>query len=327
MLKKRWRRFALALVALVVLVAGILLIASALRDHKEPGGSGEVKGIMYRITDGDTTLYLLGSIHVGNEEMHPFGTDIQSAMEESDIFIFECDAKTSEAVSIINHMMVYQDGTVLADVISEPLYAKLNTVWKQKNFRPLSLDGLKPWAVTNMLSQEAVVAEFGVQSLETAQKYGVDESVRAFADNNKKALRYVETMQEQLAMMDGFSPALQEYLLNEALDLIAEPSMATGMNAELALWPVWWKAGNATAFAESFARSYEHMQDAALLEEYYTALIGRRNSHMAAELDRILKENPGSTCFATIGLLHVVLPDGSIPEHLQSLGYDVTFLE
>ena len=48
-------------------------------------------GLLYRVTGGKSELYLLGSIHVGSEEMYPMGQHILDALEAADVLAFECD--------------------------------------------------------------------------------------------------------------------------------------------------------------------------------------------------------------------------------------------
>ena len=39
-------------------------------------------GILYRVTGGKSELYLLGSIHVGSEDMYPMGQSILDALAD-----------------------------------------------------------------------------------------------------------------------------------------------------------------------------------------------------------------------------------------------------
>lgn len=311
------RRLWTALVGL-----GILVMPAALAEvsatHQD-----EVQGLLYRVEGNGGRLYVLGSIHIGSGVMYPFGTQLVQAMEEADVLVFECDTTSKDAVAAAREMMYYQDDTLLQDVLPTALYDKLSKVCKEKGYAMKTFRRMKPWAVMNSLSLETTAAEMGMDSLREATAYGVEAHLRAYGEETGKAVAYVETTREQLAMMDGFSMPLQLYLLEEAVDIILNPAMAVGLDSDMNRWPLWWRQGNAQAFADSFWAGYAAAANNALLDEYYDALIYRRNATIAQRLDEWLQAEAGHTYFVTLGLLHVVLPEDSVVAHLQQRGYQV----
>ena len=64
---------------LLALTAVLALSAGGCAPRRE----GSV-GILYRVTGGKNSLVLLGSIHVGSEEMYPMGSHILDALEEGE---------------------------------------------------------------------------------------------------------------------------------------------------------------------------------------------------------------------------------------------------
>ncbi|PIB52543.1 TraB/GumN family protein, partial [Pseudomonas sp. 2995-1] len=49
------------------------------------------EGVFYKVEEGSTTVYLLGSIHVGMEELYPLHESIETAFLESDHLAVEID--------------------------------------------------------------------------------------------------------------------------------------------------------------------------------------------------------------------------------------------
>ena len=67
---------------MTALALALLLVLGAGGCTPQKKGSA---GILYRVTGGKSDLYLLGSIHVGSEDMYPLGQHILDAMEAADV--------------------------------------------------------------------------------------------------------------------------------------------------------------------------------------------------------------------------------------------------
>ena len=182
-------------------------------------------------------------------------------------------------------------------------------------------ENLTPWAAINTLAVYATSAEIGATGAEQALALGVEKQVMAYATQQQKRVGYLETLDEQLTVMEGFSPALVAYLLAQECDVIEKPETARGMDASIASWPAWWQSGDADAFAKQYLDSYLEPGHEDVCMEYHRALVSERNARMAARLDVLLRES--GSYFVTVGLLHLVLPEDSIVAQLTAMGYTV----
>lgn len=286
----------------------------------------QAQGILYRVRHEGVTVYLLGSIHIGNREMYPFGETLLAAMEASNTFVFECDTTSGDALAATRKAKYFQDGTKLTDVLPADLYEKLEAVSSLRGYSVSEFVKMKPWAVMSTLSMDATAAQMGMDSLVDAASLGVEVYVRGYASKNKKEIGHLETTEEQLGVMDGFSMPLQEYLLESTLNAILEPATAKGMDASMGEWPGWWKAGNAAAFAQSFHQGEEQETRPDLAAEYCESLIYKRNVNMADRTEALLLGGGEDTYFVTVGLLHLVLPEHSVVKCLEDKGYTVEWL-
>ena len=138
-----------------------------------------------------------------------------------------------------------------------------------------------------------------------------------------KEVHYLETVQEQLGLMENFSAALQEYLLESACKAVLEPESASGTEQDMEYWPSWWREGNAQVFADSYVISLSKETSPELAQEYHQALMTVRNERMAERLKAMLESNEPHSYFVTVGLMHLVLPQDSIVKLLQNMGYTV----
>ena len=291
---------------MLALCVGGLSAASLLRQ--------ESLGILYHVSGGESDWYILGSIHVGGDGMYPLGSAVRRAIEKADVLLFECDTESEEAQAETAALMAYPEGGDLFDHISENCQAEVKRAAEKAGYSLDKLRGLKPWAVTSMLSLKAASQAMG------GGQPGVETMVRRAGKQKQTA--YLETNAEQLSTLEGFSPELQEYLLKSACRETLGDS-PSGQQVEQ--WPRWWAEGDAQAFAQAYEQERRDETEAELAGEYHEALITRRNKRMAQRLAEWLRGDQNGV--ATIGLMHLVLPGDSVLSELEAMGYTVQKIE
>lgn len=308
------RQMMVRIVSVLSVMLSILVLTAVLLPSEES------TGIFYRVSGGRQDMYLLGSIHIGSKEMYPFGDAVRNALKEAEMLVFECDTQSTEAADMTAQMMHY-DGQTLAEHVSADCMTDVKNVAQKLGYDVKAFETLKPWAVTSLLSMDTLSAEMGTKDVHEAASLGVETMVRKQIGN--KPVFYLETVQEQLSMLDSFSPELQEYLLASACEAILSPE--TAVDEELAMWPEWWKDGNAQAFATSYLAGLEKEEKPDLAHEYHAALITGRNRSMVQKLQTLLEGE--NSCFVIVGLMHLVLPGDSILTELEAMGYQVEKIE
>lgn len=295
-----------------VLCAFVFGIATQMHWLKPPS-----KGIFYRIDGGKNELYVLGSIHVGGKEMYPLSDKVKKAIENADALIFECDTESETAIQNTQNLMFYQEDDCLSANVSLECFDLLTNVAQKLGYDMAALDKMKPWAVVSMLSMETLAAEMGGRDLSEVMEFGVENVVRKIGSGKHRT--FLETAEAQLKTMDLFSPELQEYLLESACEVIHKQQV----DDDLKHWAKWWAEGNAEAFAQSYQKGLEEEKKPDLAKEYHDALVTRRNKSMAETLRQLLETGENQVYFATIGLMHLVLPEDSVLAHLHEMGYTV----
>ena len=304
-------------------LTGLMLIVVAAMTVLLLWPAKESTGVFYRISGGKNELYILGSIHIGSREMYPVSRSVSRAIREADAMVFECDTQSAQAAAQTAALMNYAPDDSLEKHIGAETLKKLQQVSEKLDYDFEMLKRYKPWAITSMLSMETLAVQMGTKDVKKASELGVDTQVRRMAQGKEKV--YLETVQEQLGRMDAFSPALQEYLLDDACRMILQPEQAA--DEDLRSWPEWWTAGNAEAFAQSYLRSLKAEEKPELAKEYHDSLVSQRNLSMADTLCELLESDRFMNCFATIGLMHLVLEEDSVLTHLQNRGYIVEKIE
>lgn len=284
------------------------------------GACAQSSGLFYLVQGGKSTLTILGSIHVGSAEMYPLAPAILNTLQDADYVVFECDTESGEALSQTMQRMAYGLNDGLKKHVSPEVYAMVEQVAEKTGYPMSVLSALKPWAIVSMLTMETTAAAMGVEDLTEAASYGVEEQISLLAEDKPRL--WLEETSQQLDALDGMSDALQSYLLETACQSILDPSSISGMDADTAKWPEWWAQGNGQAFAESYQKGLEQEAEPELAQEYHQRLVTQRNQHMAQRLQELLEGD--ESCFAVIGLMHLVLPDDSVLSLLEQMGYTVT---
>lgn len=298
-----------------LLMAGVLAAAVAAQQL----ASGSSQGIFYRISGGKNEMFLLGSIHAGSREMYPMSLAIRNAIQNADTMVYECDTASPEAQQTTAQMMKSEQP--LSERIAPECYNKLEQAAVKLGYSMASFEQLEPWAVTSTLTLAAAAQEMESGSGKAASALGVENMVRRQA--NGKRVQYLETVQEQLGLMESFSADLQEYLLDSACQAVLEPENVSGSDADVERWPGWWKEGNAQAFADSYLLGLTKETDPELAREYHHALMTVRNRSMARLLQAMLENDEPHSYFVTVGLMHLVLPGDSVIAELEAMGYQI----
>ncbi|MCH7322564.1 TraB/GumN family protein [Solibacillus sp. MA9] len=274
------------------------------------------KGVAWVVADEDTTVYLLGSIHLGVPDMYPMHKKLTNAFNESQGLFVEANIVDPEGMEYYMEKAIYEEGKSIKDDISEEAYAKLQEVAELLEMPIEELETMKPWLITNNFSTLAMDGAFGL-SVEEMAMHGIDMQFLLKAYLQQKPIYELEGVNAQVDMFDGLSKEAQEESLVGVLDSILEPVEQTDEDiALLSEWFMNWKVGDVDKFAKSLT---EVEGDES---EYNKMLFGKRDENMANSIVEVLKNEPGKF-FVVVGAGHFLV-DKNIRYHLEQAGYSVT---
>ncbi|MDG0876139.1 TraB/GumN family protein [Paenibacillus thiaminolyticus] len=298
------------------------VMASRLVQFGYDAAGGGAKGLLWKATKGQNTLYLLGSIHLGIPDMYPMQKPIRDAFAQSDTLWVEVNLLDREAsMQYFTRLMTYQDGTQLKEHVSERTYEKLQKVLEQLNMAQDTFDPFKPWAITTNLSMANMTGE----SADMAQgaALGVDMYFTNSALLTGKPIHELEGLKFQADLFNNVPPAVQEKELNEVLDQILAPAADKPDDAskQLRQWQLLWTKADLEKFSESFTGSVEMVKS-----DSAQRLFGERDKNMAKKLMELLDKEGASTHFVVVGAGHFVIKD-MIIDQLKANGYEVEFVK
>jgi uncharacterized protein YbaP (TraB family) len=303
-----WGRFASSIAALAALAGLGCATAPFEAGCSTQAGTRTSAPLMWRAQQraGGGVLYLLGSIHFETESAAQFPSVIEAAYAGSDELVVELDlsdATGSEVGASPTKRGLLEAPTQLADVLSPPTLELLERYLDEREL-PFSLvEGMKPWYLTNFL----VVME--LQDAGYDAEYGVD---RQFIDRSSGTpIVALETVDEQLDLLDHLPLRIQEIMLRDALKRNPHFDRATDQLIEA------WRRGDERTLHELV---FGPIAEDADFELFYDSIFFRRNEVMARRLAEFARD--GKTRFAVVGAGHMLGPRG-IPSLLCDRGFEV----
>lgn len=291
------------------------------------GADAGSQGLLWKVTNGKNTLYLLGTVHVDRSNVYPFHKSLRAALASAQTVIFELDFNDQEGLAEFAAMQTYSDGTTLKDHISPELYASTVQVFADLGMSEEAVAAYKPWALANSLMGLSTQDE-----TTTGAPMAIDLYLNSAAVNAGKQIDAVETYAFQGGIFDTLSPEYQEAylagyvnlaLIDDTLEMTEEQKKELQeameyQEKQMDAMMETWKAGDAAAFEESFDK-------AAVLEstdELNSRLFTDRDPNMIEYAAKLLEREGENTFFLAVGAGHMVDP-GGIVGGLRALGYTV----
>lgn len=268
----------------------------------------------FRVDGGSgATLFLLGTIHIGPTAGWQLPPPVEAALAKADRVVLEVDLRlaTEEAVgTLVAEIALLGPGRQVTDVIA-PETAKLLEAEDARLTRlgvpPGMRAMMKPWFMATVLG-ESIYGELGLSS-QSAVEYQV------LAALGERPLIGLETFEQQLRMLDGLEPALQDLMLRETLMQLDEARDLAGQLVSA------WQRGDEVRLA---ALAREGIDELPELDRFYDVVLGDRNRRWVQQLRPLLegREHAGEDVLVAVGALHLVGED-SLVELLRAAGYRV----
>ena len=256
----------------------------------------------YVATRGTTTLYVLGTLHVGDPADYPpaqpFRAPILAALAASPTLALEL----SPDELLISQDDVSKYGVCRRDclpgLLPEPLWHKLAM---RLRGNPAALDAIKkmrPWLAS------LVVETYDSLSAGLQTEYGTEAQLQNVYLRTRGKIVGLETLPQQMHAFTGLSLAQQREML--AQDLVQTPTQnVDDVRALHRLWQV----GDADAIAAWQAAKSENLaRDKRVSDSIDNKIVYERNRRFVTRLLQIAA--PNKPVFVAIGALHLGGPKG-----------------
>ncbi len=275
--------------------------------------------LMWRVTDAEGhTLYLFGTIHVGDERSDAVLERVSPVLEGCDALAVEADMvayeNSTQQMMQIMQQYVLTDGSVVSDYIPEELYLRSYALLERAGLSPALFRhyNLAWWT---QLVQTAMIMVYS----DLDPEKGMDRMLELRAAKKNVPVIEVESVEFQNALLNSFSREL--YLMLIESELENTETCKEDINKLYTLW----LSGDRDAFWKMLTEddteeaSYTEEQ-LALYEDYEYRLTDERNIGMRDKAVEYL--NSGKTVFFAVGSLHMANETGLV-RLLAEAGYTV----
>lgn len=282
------------------------------------------EGFLWKATNGDTTIYMLGSIHIADPSIYPMDKGLLKAYESSQELLVEANLFDQQGgMAYMRENSVYTDQTTLKDVVSKETYEKVQKAFAKFQMTEAQYGKLKPWVASSTLSVLEMSSSSSAADAGSAANLGIDMYYMTKAILEQKPIVELEGLKFQTDMFNNLSMKTQEEQLVAAADaVLGGGKQPVGESAAiLNTWLDQWKEGDVA----NFQKSYE-LASVDANEEFSKMLFGERDKNMAQKLSVILDQKENKTYFVVVGSGHLALKD-SVVDRLKEKGYKVELVD
>ncbi|MCS4306883.1 uncharacterized protein YbaP (TraB family) [Rheinheimera pacifica] len=264
---------------------------------------------VWQVTKGEQRLYIAGTVHLLPPEQFPLPQEFSQAYSQADTLVFETDVReleTAKGMQLLMQHAMYSDGRSLSQVLSADTYQQLRQYAKTQGVDLAPLNQFKPDFVLLTLMQVAL------QKAGMAGE-GVDMHFlkQAVADN--KPMLFLETVEQQLAMLLNISAENEDAFVTQNLQQLSE------LEVELTKIIAAWRSGDTDTMAE-LAMAFTDTPEGKL---FYDALLVQRNKNWLPQLEQMLATPEVE--LVLVGALHLA-GEANVLQLLREKGYSITQL-
>jgi hypothetical protein len=272
---------------------------------KEPAAATattqKVKPALWAVKDDDTTIYLLGTVHVLKPGLSWFDGAVRQAFDKSDELVLELvlPEDQAEVAKITIPMAMDTSGKTLPQKLDPEALKAYQAALTSLGVPANAFDALEPWFAGVTLSV------LPLTKLGYDPEQGVEKQLTTAAKAASKPVSGFETLEEQLGFFDKLPEAQQVAFLNSTVKDIDK--LGPTLDKLVVLWGKGDPKNLATLMNESMAAT----------PELTKTLLWDRNARWADQI-KTRMDKPG-TVFVAVGAGHLA-GEHSVQDYLAARG-------
>jgi len=235
---------------------------------------------------GNRSLHLVGSIHMGTQDMHPLPAPLLRRLQKADALIVEADISGTESP-----FSMTGEFPPLAERLPESQYLHVERLCEELGVSMWTLNPLPSWQVALML-QATQAQRLGLRG-----NYGIDYQLLQKAKLQNTPVIELEGPQEQFALL--------QQLPDDGLGLLEDTLTHWHTNARLLQTMIsWWLDTKPVMALDQLPNTFSG--------DLYDVLMNQRNIRWK----QLLLELPPGHYVVAVGALHLY-GEGNLPELLK----------
>ena len=283
----------------------LILFFSTVQIAAQNSNQAPVKSCLWKVVSKDSTVYLLGSVHLLKSDVYPLSQAIEQAFRDSTKLVLEVNLdslNSPDAQQMILSKALLPDGKTLNETLSQATYQALRQKVEALGLDIEALKRMKPW----FLSLSLVVMK--MQQLGYDAQHGVDRHFFDRARKTNKEVLGLETADFQINLLDSLPAKTQEESLLQTLKELDQ------FEREFEQVVHAWAAGHDKQLDNLLLESFKEYPDV------YAKLISERNQSWLPKIENHFQGR--SKTLVVVGAAHLIGRDGVV-ELLRQKGYSV----
>jgi uncharacterized protein len=161
-------------------------------------GPSQDSFLMYKVHDEDSSVFLMGSIHMGQPDFYPLPEHIEQAFQNSSYLAVELDPSSRENTAA---MLEYQnaallpEGQTLDQILTPETYSRVISVMNQLNMPLNQIKRFRPWSLS------VLIPLLQLKVMGFSEEYGVDLHFLNKAKEQRKPILELESVEEQMDLL------------------------------------------------------------------------------------------------------------------------------
>ncbi|MDB1968791.1 MULTISPECIES: TraB/GumN family protein [Clostridium] len=269
------------------------------------------KGYIWEATNGSTSVNLVGTIHLGSNNINFLNDDIKRIIDETDVLSVELDLSLKENIEKTQSSGYLKDGKTIENYLSEDEINKLSSIINtlSPKFNIKEINNLNSFSLSSLLTN-LCYAKAGIlgNGLDLIMINGV-KLRKANGDNI--TINELEGVDYQLETIN--KTFTWEYL-KKYLNDYSNSNIGEEVDIAKNLFNSY-KTGDIEFIEESNNKMKNDSP------EYYKIMLTDRNIGMTNKIDELIKDGKNHT--VAVGAAHFIGEDG-ILKLLEEKGYKIT---
>jgi len=277
------------------------------------------KPFLWKI-EGEKTSYLYGTTHAGDARVATVPQVVKDAVRSCDAVYTERPLDDVAEQEMIQATMGKTE-KALKDVVPDELYQRVNKYFVAQGAPEGGMNRVQIWVLYKMVDEIDVSQGKDADAGAQAREVPLDAIIYSNAQRMGKKVGGLMTTKEHLDVFTGLSQEQQIALLDHELkkheDFTPGPDFKEPVEESVQLY----LAGDLEAIYERGQAEFDLTSE--IDKMFYKRIVTDRDIEMAKRIAKHLTDNPDTSCFFAIGVLHLA-GDSSVLKLLRDKGFKIT---